>query len=142
MTKFRNACGRGKGGLQAAIPRPIRRRNDDCAGPSQGAKPCAPMSANPPASLDDSKPDIGFREFAPMSAAMMAVNALAIDVMLPALADIAGAVHIATDNGRQWIVTAYILGFGSAQVIYGPIADRFGRRRVILAGLTGYFIFS
>lgn len=100
------------------------------------------MRSDPAISTADRKPDIGFREFVTMIAAMMAVNALAIDVMLPALADIAHAVHIATDNGRQWIVTAYILGFGAAQLIYGPIADRFGRKRVILVGLAGYFIFS
>ena len=101
------------------------------------------MSANPTISPDDHrKPNIGFREFVTMIAALMAINALAIDVMLPALADIANSIHIQTENGRQWIVTAYILSFGAAQVIYGPIADRFGRRRVILVGLAIYFVFS
>ena len=102
-----------------------------------------PMSSNPPAPAEDPrKPNIGFREFVTMIAAMMAINALAIDVMLPALADIANSIHIQTENGRQWIITAYILAFGAAQVIYGPIADRFGRRRVILVGLVIYFVFS
>ena len=101
------------------------------------------MRANPPISADDRRdPTIGFREFVTMIAALMAINALAIDVMLPALADIANSIHIQTENGRQWIVTAYILAFGAAQVIYGPIADRFGRRRVILVGLAIYFVFS
>lgn len=101
------------------------------------------MSTSPSISSDDHRePNIGFREFVTMIAAMMAINALAIDVMLPALADIANSIHIQTENGRQWIVTAYILAFGAAQVIYGPIADRFGRRRVILVGLAIYFVFS
>ena len=86
-----------------------------------------------------SKPDIGFKEFVTMIAAVMAVNALAIDTMLPALPDIGNSVGIPTESGRQWIVTSYLLGFGGAQLVFGTISDRFGRRRVLLAGLAGYF---
>src|SRR5271168_4728197 len=85
---------------------------------------------------------MGFKQFVAMVAAMMAVNALAIDGMLPALPAIGKALNIATDNERQWIVTAYMLGFGASQLVYGTLADRFGRKPVLLTGLTLYVLFS
>jgi DHA1 family bicyclomycin/chloramphenicol resistance-like MFS transporter len=80
--------------------------------------------------------DIGFKHFVALVAALMATNALAIDTMLPALDVIGDALHIPTANGRQWIVTSYLLGFGGAQLIYGPLSDRFGRRPILFIGLA------
>ncbi|MFC3127632.1 multidrug effflux MFS transporter [Pseudoroseomonas globiformis] len=88
------------------------------------------------------RPAIGFREFVGLVAALMAVNALAIDSMLPALPEIADAVGVRADNQRQWIITAYLLGFGGAQIVYGTLADRFGRRPVLLASLAIYAVTS
>ena len=83
---------------------------------------------------------IGFREFVGLVAAMMATNALAIDTMLPALPQIGSSLGVLDDAGRQWIVTAFLLGFGGAQIVYGPLSDRFGRRPVLLGGLAGYVV--
>ena len=83
-------------------------------------------------------PGMGFRQFVALIAAMMATNALAIDSMLPALPTIAGALGIEESNRQQWIVTAYLVGFGAAQILYGTLADRFGRKPVLLAGLAIY----
>jgi len=84
----------------------------------------------------------GFPEFVCMIALMMALNALAIDSMLPALPDIGASLGIASENSRQWVVTAYLLGFGAAQIVYGPLADRFGRKRILLIGVAIYVFFS
>lgn len=73
---------------------------------------------------------------------MMALNALAIDSMLPALPAIGADLGVANENSRQWVVTAYLLGFGAAQLIYGPVADRFGRKSVLLFGVGVYVMFS
>lgn len=97
--------------------------------------PALPENANP-------HPGMGFRAFVTLIALLMAVNALAIDSMLPALPAIGHALGVATDNERQWVVTAYLLGFGVAQLAYGPISDRFGRKPVLLFGLTVFVIFS
>lgn len=70
------------------------------------------------------------REFVAFIAALMAVNALGVDLMLPALADMGAQLGVETANHRQWIITAYMLGFGSGQLLYGPLADRFGRKPV------------
>lgn len=85
---------------------------------------------------------MGFKQFVIFIAAVMATNALAIDTMLPALPVIGDALSIATENQRQWIVTAYLLGFGGAQIFYGTLADRFGRRPVLLVALLLYAGFS
>lgn len=78
------------------------------------------------------------REFVAFIAAVMAVNALGVDLMLPALADIGRDLAVATPNHRQWIVTAYMVGFGAGQLVYGPLADRFGRRPVLIGTLAGF----
>jgi len=85
---------------------------------------------------------MGFRQFVAFVAAVMATNALAIDTMLPALPVIGHALGIVAENDRQWIVTAYLLGFGGAQIFYGTLADRYGRRPVLLAALGIYALFS
>ena len=84
----------------------------------------------------------GFPEFVALIAMMMALNALAIDSMLPALPAIGDALGVVEENSRQWIITAYLLGFGVAQLIYGPLADRYGRKPVLMAGLSLYVLFS
>ena len=89
-----------------------------------------------------SEPLMGFKEFVALMAALMAVNALSIDAMLPVLPEIGAALGIATENEQQWIVTSYLLGFGGAQLFYGPLADHFGRKPVLLAGLAIYMVFT
>lgn len=85
---------------------------------------------------------MGFKTFVGFIAALMAVNALAIDSMLPALPHIGESLGIRLENDRQWIITAYLLGFGVAQIFYGALADRFGRRPILLVGLALYVAFS
>lgn len=85
---------------------------------------------------------MGFRAFVALIALLMAVNALAIDSMLPALPAIGAALGVVAENDRQWIITAYLLGFGVAQLAYGPLSDRYGRRPVLLFGLGVFVVFS
>jgi DHA1 family bicyclomycin/chloramphenicol resistance-like MFS transporter len=73
-----------------------------------------------------------------MVAALSALNALAIDIMLPALPQIGAAFHLTNDNDRQLVVVAYVALFGVAQLVYGPLADAFGRRSVLIYALGIY----
>lgn len=73
-------------------------------------------------------------------AASMALIALGIDTMLPALPAIGEALHVGRGNDRQYVITAFVTGFGVAQLIHGPLVDRFGRRPVMLAALGAYVV--
>ena len=84
----------------------------------------------------------GRREFVVLMAALMASNALAIDAMLPALPAIGEALGVGEDNRRQLVITFYLLGFGAAQIGYGPLADRFGRKRLLIASMLLYALFG
>jgi DHA1 family bicyclomycin/chloramphenicol resistance-like MFS transporter len=84
----------------------------------------------------------GTREMTAMLAGLMALNALAIDAMIPALPDIGRSLNVAQENDRQLVVIAYFLGFASTQLIWGPLADRFGRKPILAAGVTLYGLFA
>ncbi|MCO6178552.1 multidrug effflux MFS transporter [Ciceribacter sp. RN22] len=85
---------------------------------------------------------MGRPEFIALMAFLMALNALAIDIMLPGLQQIGSALDVTNENHRQYVVSAYLIGFGIAQLFYGPVADRFGRRKPILFGLGIYVLSS
>jgi DHA1 family bicyclomycin/chloramphenicol resistance-like MFS transporter len=85
---------------------------------------------------------MGRAEFIAMMAFLMALNALAIDIMLPGLQEIGAALHVENENHRQYVISAYLIGFGVAQLFYGPIADRFGRRMPMIVGLAIYVVSS
>jgi DHA1 family bicyclomycin/chloramphenicol resistance-like MFS transporter len=85
---------------------------------------------------------MGFPEFVVVIASIMALNPLAMDMMLPALPNIASAFHIVDANRPQMVLSIFLLGFGIGQFVIGPLSDRFGRRPVLLGGMTVYFIAS
>ena len=78
-------------------------------------------------------------EFIAIVAGLMALNALAIDILLPAFPNISAAYEI-QDNQVQFLLLSYVLGFGGAQLFFGPISDRFGRRIPLFAGLAVYIV--
>ena len=83
---------------------------------------------------------IGFAEFVALIASLMAMTALGIDTMLPALPAIGRALHAPTENSQQFVITAFVVGFGIAQLFHGPLADRFGRRRLLIVALLLYAV--
>ncbi|WP_398477420.1 multidrug effflux MFS transporter [Tardiphaga sp.] len=83
-----------------------------------------------------------FAEFVAMIAAIMALNPLAMDIMLPALPHLGAAFKIADGNHLQAVLSVFLLGFGFAQFAIGPLSDRYGRRPILLAGMGVYCIAS
>ncbi len=79
---------------------------------------------------------MGFTEFVIVIASIMALNPLAMDMMLPALPDIASAFHITAANQPQEVLSSFLIGFGLGQFIMGPLSDRFGRRPVLIDGMA------
>jgi DHA1 family bicyclomycin/chloramphenicol resistance-like MFS transporter len=71
-------------------------------------------------------------------AGLIALGPLSTDLYLPALPAIATA--FGTDAaGVQWTLSGFLLVFAPSQLVYGPVADRFGRRPAMLWGL-GLFL--
>ena len=85
---------------------------------------------------------MGFPEFVVVIAAIMALNPLAMDMMLPALPNIRDAFQIADLNHPQLVLSTFLIGFGVGQFLMGPLSDRFGRRPVLLVGMILYSIAS
>jgi DHA1 family bicyclomycin/chloramphenicol resistance-like MFS transporter len=85
---------------------------------------------------------MGFREFVVIVAAIMALNPLALDLMLPALPDVGAAFQIGNANRIQAVLSVFLFGFGIGQFVMGPLSDRFGRRPILLGGLIVYGVAS
>lgn len=92
--------------------------------------------------FNDHKKRPGSREMTVMLAGLMALNAFAIDAMIPALPDIGRTLNVAQENDRQLVVIAYFIGFASTQLVWGPLADRFGRKPILAAGIILYGLFA
>lgn len=73
--------------------------------------------------------------------ALSAFGPLAIDFYLPAFPAMAQA--FATDEKHvQATLAAYFLGLSIGQLAYGPVADRFGRRKPLMFGVTLFTLAS
>ncbi|MDR3086792.1 MAG: multidrug effflux MFS transporter [Azoarcus sp.] len=82
------------------------------------------------------RPAISFGEFVGFIAACMALNAMSIDIMLPALPLLHADFKLTDPNQAQAVIAFFLFGTGVSQLFYGPFADRFGRRPVIIVGLA------
>ncbi len=104
------------------------------------------MSRSFPSSPDDrparSPFPLGERELIVMVALVQSLQALAIDAMLPGLPQIAGDLGVTNPNHRQLIVGLFMGGVALGSLIPGPLADRYGRRRILLVGLVCYIAVS
>lgn len=85
---------------------------------------------------------IGFGEFIVLMAALTSVVAFSIDIILPALPNIGAEFDLANENDRQLVIVAFIITFGITQLIFGPLADRYGRKWLMLGGLAVYTVAS
>jgi DHA1 family bicyclomycin/chloramphenicol resistance-like MFS transporter len=67
--------------------------------------------------------------------AMTGVGPLSLTILVPAMPSL--VTSFATDAASvQLTVSLFILGLAVAQLVFGPLSDRFGRRPVVLAGLA------
>jgi DHA1 family bicyclomycin/chloramphenicol resistance-like MFS transporter len=67
--------------------------------------------------------------------ALIAVAPLAMDIYLASMPSMTRALH-ATPEQVQLTLSLYMYGWGASQIFVGPLADRFGRRPALIAGLV------
>ena len=79
-------------------------------------------------------------EYIILMSAVVAVDALAIDSILPALAYMSDYFGIQNDNDRQYIVTSIFIGYAVGVMIFGVASDSFGRKRPIYVGFAIFLI--
>lgn len=72
---------------------------------------------------------------------MMTITPFAIDMYLPAFPEIAADLHT-TPAKLALTVSAYFVGFALGQLLYGPLLDRFGRKKPLYIGLFFYIVGS
>ncbi len=88
--------------------------------------------------MTPAKPQLGRAEFIALTAMLMAMVALSIDAMLPALPAIAHDLSPAAPERTQLVVTSLILGMGIGTLFTGPMSDAWGRKPVMIAGAALY----
>ena len=79
------------------------------------------------------------REFVALMASLMAIVALTIDALLPALSHIGVTINSTSSTSNQQLITMIFLGLGAGQLLFGPLSDSFGRKPIVY---TGFIVFG
>ena len=79
-------------------------------------------------------------EFASLVALLTSLVALSIDAMLPALPEITVSLGVKDRNDAQLVIGLFLLGNTIGQLLFGPLSDAFGRKPIIVAGLTLFLL--
>ena len=72
---------------------------------------------------------------------LVALAPLAMDIYLPSMPSMTRALS-ATPEQVQLTISVYMLGWGMAQLVAGPVSDRFGRKPALMGGLLVFIAAS
>lgn len=72
-------------------------------------------------------------------ACLVAFGPLSIDMYLPALPAISDSLSASAGSVKQTI-TIFLVGFSIGMLIYGPLSDRYGRRKLLISGIIIYLL--
>ncbi len=83
------------------------------------------------------------REFILFIAMVSAMSALAIDTLLPAFSEMRDAFNLPEDStGLSLTITLFFVGSGIGNLVYGPLADALGRKRILIWSMVLYGLAS
>lgn len=99
------------------------------------------MATQASPSADAVRKPLSERELIWMMAMLMALQAFGIDAILPALDRLATALSV-EGNDRQFVIGVYLLASGIGALVPGALADRFGRRPILLGSIAAYIVLS
>lgn len=100
-------------------------------------------AGSPTGEASTSQPEyrLGRRELLTLMSAINALMALGIDLMLPAFDEIRRAFDLGAGSPRTGqVITVYFLGMAAAQVAWGPLTDRFGRKPILYVSIGIYLV--
>jgi DHA1 family bicyclomycin/chloramphenicol resistance-like MFS transporter len=81
-------------------------------------------------------------EFIALMASLMAMVALSIDALLPSLNQIGIDIGFKNPSDGQLLITMIFLGLGIGQLVFGPLSDTYGRKKIIYLGFVVFCIAS
>jgi len=84
---------------------------------------------------------LSLRQTTLLLAALVAFGPLSTDLCLPALPTISADLN-ASQSRTQWAIAVFLGGFSLGMLFYGPLSDRYGRRPLLLGGITLYVLAS
>ncbi len=58
----------------------------------------------------------GYKEFVILIGSLMAINSIAVDIMLPAMPDILNSLHVINENDQHYIISCYLMSYGITQI--------------------------
>lgn len=81
-------------------------------------------------------------EFIALMASLMSIVALAIDALLPAIAEIGVSINSLDPTDNQLLIIMIFLGLGFGQLFFGPLSDSYGRKPVVYIGFVLFAVAS
>ena len=89
----------------------------------------------------ESKVSISLKLLLPLLASVMALSPLAIDMYLPAMPILAE--HLGTNMPMvQNSLSIYLFGYALGLILFGPMADKSSRRKMVILGVSGFLLMS
>ena len=98
------------------------------------------LATTTPAQVPDQQPSLGRLALGIVLTAQLVV-VLDFSIVNVALPDLISGLGV-SESSADWVVTAYALTFGGLLIVGGRASDLFGRRRMLLVGLTAFAIAS